>query len=192
MLSFQYKAATTDGATITGVLSGESRDDIANQLQVQGHIPIRIEEAAKPGQRQQRRKFVRRQRITDEQIADFTRDLSTLLRAGISLDRAIEMLCSLNESTSFAAVMQKILDRIRDGRTLADAIQEHESVFGALYVNMLRAGESSGALEAVLLRLSEYLAKNKETRDALVSALICPSLPICSPAPVKRCRYRRR
>jgi len=176
VLSYQYKAATADGATITGTLTGDSRDDVANQLQVLGHIPIRINEAREPEQKQSLLRIVRRQRISDEQIADFTRDLSTLLRAGISLDKAMAMLCSLNSSTPFARIMKQVLDRIRDGMMLADAIQQHEQVFGQLYVNMLRAGESSGALEPVLLRLSEYLAKNRQTRDALVSALIYPAI----------------
>lgn len=173
MLSYQYKAATNDGGTVSGVLSGNDRNDVAAQLHALGHVPIRIDETT-VCDKKKRQPFLSRRRISDRQIAEFTRDLSTLLRAGIVLDEALSILGKLAEGGPFAEILRGIRERVKEGSTLADAIAEHDRVFNRFYVNMLRAGESGGALEVVLERLSDHLAKNKEMRDALVSALIYP------------------
>jgi general secretion pathway protein F len=177
VLTYQYKAATSDGGTVSGVLSGNDRNDVAGQLHALGHIPIRIDETTVRENRK-RTPFLSRRRISDEQVADFTRDLGTLLRAGIVLDQALSILGTLAEGEPLAEILGPIRERVKEGSTLADAIEKHDSVFNQLYVNMLRAGESGGALEVVLERLSDHLARNKEVRDALVSALIYPLILI--------------
>jgi general secretion pathway protein F len=177
VLTFQYKAATADGGTVSGLLSGSNRSEVAEQLHALGHTPIRIDETALREEKK-RIRFLPRRRISDEQLADFTRDLSTLLRAGIALDEALSILGTLAEETPLGDMLVQIRKRVKGGATLADAVEEHDRVFNRLYVNMLRAGESGGALEVVLERLSDHLAKNKEVRDALVSALIYPLILI--------------
>jgi general secretion pathway protein F len=177
MLTFHYKAATIDGGTVSGELTGSSRNDVAGQLHALGHIPIHIDETEARIEKQRTKLFSRR-KISDVQVADFTRDLSTLLRAGVSLDQALSILGTLAEGQELAMLLEQIHERVKGGSTLADAVEEHDRIFGRLYVNMLRAGESGGALEVVLERLSEHLAKNKEVRDALVSALIYPAILI--------------
>ena len=177
MLTFAYKAATVDGGTVSGVLTGSNRNDIAEQLHTLGHIPIHIDETAAAENKKSFRLFPRR-RINAEHVADFTRDLSTLLRAGIALDQALTILSTLAAEQPIGDVLQQVCERVKGGSTLADAVAEHGSVFNRLYVNMLRAGESGGALEVVLERLSEHLLNNKEIRDALVSALIYPVILI--------------
>jgi len=177
VLNFQYKAATTDGGTVSGVLTGNDRQEVAEQLHALGHIPIRIDET------EIRRKKIRapllaRRRVSDEQIADFTRDLSTLLHAGIALDQALAILGTLSAGEPFGEMLERIRERVKSGSALADAIEEHDRIFGRLYVNMVRAGESGGALETVLERLADHLAKNKEVRDAVISALIYPAILI--------------
>jgi len=177
VLTFEYKAATTDGGTVSGILTGSDRQAVAEQLHTLGHIPIRIDQTetrAKKG----RARLLAGRRVSDEQIANFTRDLSTLLRAGIALDQALVILNSVADGEPFGQLLEQIHDRVKSGSTLADAVEEHDKVFSRLYVNMLRAGESGGALETVLERLSDHLAKSKELRDALVSALIYPAVLI--------------
>jgi len=177
VLTFQYKAATTGGGTVSGVLSGSNRNEIAEQLHALGHIPIRIDETAFREQKK-RARFLSRQRVSDEQVADFTRDLSTLLRAGVTLDEALSILGTLAEEGPLGEMLMQIRERVKGGSTLADAVEEHDRVFDRLYVNMLRAGESGSALELVLERLSDHLARNREVREALVSALIYPLILI--------------
>jgi len=177
VLTFNYKAATIDGGTVSGVLSGSSRSDIAGQLHALGHIPIHIDESEVRAEGR-RTRLLSKRRINDVQVADFTRDLSTLLRAGIALDQALSILCTLAEGQELGEVLGQIHERVKGGATLADAVEEHDTIFNRLYVNMLRAGESGGAIEVVLERLAEHLARNKEMRDALVSALIYPAILI--------------
>jgi len=175
MLTFQYKAATPDGEIVSGILSGSNLGEVVEQLHAQGRVPIRIDET-KVSPKTKRSWQFKRQQITDTQIADFTRELSTLLRAGIALDRALSILCSLAEGKPLGDLLSTIHARIKEGSTLADAVETHEKVFTPFYVNMLRAGESGGALEVVLERLADNLERNKEVRDSLVSALIYPAI----------------
>jgi general secretion pathway protein F len=157
VLTFNYKAATIDGGTVSGVLSGKSRNDIAGQLHALGHVPIHIDETEVRADRK-RTRLLSKRRIDDVQVADFTRDLSTLLRAGVALDQALSILSTLSEGQELGEVIGQIHARVKGGTTLADAIEEHDTLFNRLYVNMLRAGESGGALEVVLERLSEHSA----------------------------------
>jgi len=175
MLTFEYKAATADGSIVNGVLIGSSRGEVVEQLHTLGHIPIRIDETTR--QPKTEKKFrIRRQHITQEQIADVTRGLSTLLRAGLPLDRALSILTTLEDGSSLGELLGNIRTRVKQGSTLADAVEEQGNVFSRFYVNLLRAGESGGALEVVLERLAEYMESNKEVRDALTSALIYPAI----------------
>jgi general secretion pathway protein F len=175
MLTFEYKAATADGGIVNGVLIGSSRGAVVEQLHALGHIPIRIEETTRQSKTEKKFRF-RRQRITQDQIADVTRGLSTLLRAGLPLDRALSILTTLEDGSSLGGLLGNIRTRVKQGSTLADAVEEQGSVFSRFYVNLLRAGESGGALEVVLERLAEYMESNKEVRDALTSALIYPAI----------------
>jgi len=175
MQTFEYKAATADGGIVKGVHVGNSRREVVEQLHAAGHIPIRVDELAQ--QQQSKKKYhVRRQHITQEQIADVTRGLSTLLQAGLPLDRALSILMTLEDGSSLGQLLGNIRTRVKQGSTFADAVEEHGSIFSRFYVNLLRAGESGGALEVVLERLAEYLENSKEVRDALISALIYPAI----------------
>ena len=176
MLTFQYKAATPDGGVVNGTMSGNDRAEIVARLHASGHIPIRVDEAALP--KATRRKLLRRRRkaVDDRQVADFTRDLATLLRAGIALDRALTMLASMSPDSAIGETVTALKDSVKQGSTFADAIAGHDKTFNRFYVNMVRAGENAGALEEVLERLSEHLERSKEIRDSLVSALIYPAI----------------
>jgi general secretion pathway protein F len=175
MLTYQYKAATADGGLVNGEMCGKNRNAIVEQLYALGRIPIRIDEAQVRSEKKRRWQLTK-QRITDEEIADFTRELSTLLRAGVSLDRALSILSSLTDSSLLRELVEKIHNRVKEGSSLADAIDNQGKTFSRFYVNMLRAGESGGALEIVLERLAEHLEKSKDLRDTLVSALIYPAI----------------
>jgi len=175
MLTFEYKAATADGSIVKGVHVGNSRGDVVRQLHALGHIPIRVDETAQPTK--SKNKFrIRRQRITQDNITGATRGLGTLLRAGLPLDRALSILITLEDGSPLGEILGNIRTRVKQGSTLADAIEKQGSVFSRFYVNLLRAGESGGALEIVLERLAEYMESNKEVRDALISAMIYPAI----------------
>jgi len=175
MATFQYKAATTSGEIVDGVLAGSTRAHVIEQLQSLGHVPIRVDESV--ARNKAKRRFqLRRQRITEEQIGDVTRSLSTLLQAGLPLDRALTILISLADNEPMKELLDNIRDRVKEGATLADAMEEQGSAFSRFYISLLRAGESGGALEVVMQRLADHLESAKEMRSTLTSALIYPAI----------------
>ena len=175
MLSFHYKAATADGSIVDGTLTGDSREHVVAKLQSLGQTPIRVDESDNRSTRSPLRPR-RKKKVTEQQIADSTRDLATLLRAGVPLERALSIMISLAKGSPMASLLGDIRQQIKQGATLADAMEQQGKVFSRFYVNLLRAGESSGTLEVVLERLAEQLESSKEVRDALTSALIYPAI----------------
>lgn len=174
---FQYKAATNTGEVVNGFLSGSTRAQVIAQLQSLGHVPIRVDESATQEKKSSKRKFQwRRQRITADHVGDLTRELSTLLKAGLPLDRALDIMTSLGDNEPLAEMLGNVRERVKEGTTLADAMQEQGPIFSRFYISLLRAGESGGALEVVLERLADHLESAKETRNALTSALIYPAI----------------
>jgi general secretion pathway protein F len=173
-MRFRYKAATPEGIVSDGVLVGESREHIVGQLRALNQIPIRIDEA-KPEKTE--RTFSLRpahRKITEQHVADMTRELGTLLRAGMPLDRALGILTTLAAAEPIGDVLSEIRESIKQGSSLADAIDAHPRVFSQFYVNLLRAGESGGALETVLERLADHLDRNIEVKNEIKSALVYP------------------
>jgi len=177
MATFQYKAATTTGEIVDGVLTGMTREHVIAQLQSLGHVPIRVDESA--ARKKSRNLRLRRERITEEQIGDVTRELSTLLQAGLPLDRALAILTSLAESDALTAMLENVRDRVKEGSTLADAMEAQESAFSRFYISLLRAGESGGALDVVLERLPNLKLLDPEAGRPIGAVMRGPqTLPV--------------
>ena len=177
MATFHYKAATAGGEVVSGVLTAASRQNVIEKLQAEGQIPIRVDEA-RPGPvaRPRLDLRIRRRRVTADRLGDFTRELATLLRAGLPLDRALTVLITLAGDEPLGALLERVYQRIKDGAALADAMEAEGPVFGRFYVSMIRAGEAGGALDVVLERLAEYMARSRDLKNSLVSALIYPAV----------------
>lgn len=177
MPGFQYKAVSADGEVVQGTLEGSDRKQVVEQLHALGQTPIRIDEAALPASGGRKRRG-RKRRLSEEQIANATRELSTLLRAGLPLDRALGVLISLSEGEPISELLVNVRKEVNGGATLADAIESQGGAFNRFYINLLRAGEAGGALEVVLERLAEHMQQSKEVHDAMVSAMIYPAILI--------------
>jgi general secretion pathway protein F len=118
-------------------------------------------------------------RVPARDLLTFTQQLSTLIDAGIPLDRALGILADLSVSARLRQIVQDVAQSVRTGSTLADALSRHHPrPFSRLYINTVRAGEKGGVLEAALRRLAEHLEQTREMRDALVSAMVYPALLI--------------
>jgi general secretion pathway protein F len=176
---FQYKAVTPAGEVQEGVLEASSTQGAVARLQQMGLIPIRAEESgvAKAGMREARAAtpFFRRNRITQDDIGVVTRELATLLKAGLPLDRAFEILITLAASPRVAELLGKLRNEVRGGTSLSKAIDAQRGVFSRFYVNMIRAGEAGGSLPTVLLRLAEYMERAKALRDNITASLTYPA-----------------
>jgi general secretion pathway protein F len=113
-------------------------------------------------------------RVRPKDVARMTRLLSTLLCAGVTLPESLETLMEQVESQEFRSILSDLATKVKEGSALAEAMKGHPKVFGDLYINMIRAGEASGALETVLIRLAELMDATEATKSKVSSALIYP------------------
>jgi len=173
MAEYLYKAATLGGQVVEGSMEGKDEKAIVQSLHQLGYIPVRIFSAQEKGAALRGPSFFR-QRVGVKNLLIFTQELSTLISAGLPIDRSLQILGSLTENRRLREVVQDILKRIEGGNSLAEALENHPRIFSKLYINMVKAGESGGFLEAILSRLAKYLQSTKEIREYLVSVMIYP------------------
>jgi len=173
MIAYHFRAVSSDGKSRTGTLSAEDEKRVAQELRKQGLIPLYIgltpqgkSELALP-----KFHFGRKR-----DVLFFTQELSTLLNAGVPLDRAISITSELGEKAEFRGVVNDILRTLKGGKSLADSLATKPDYFPAIYVNMVRAGEASGSLASIFERLSEYEKTRDELRGYIVSSMVYPAL----------------
>src|SRR5687768_17728029 len=119
--------------------------------------------------------FSRSRGVTQTDIGVMSRELATLLRAGLPLDRSFEILINLTGKPAMAELLANIRNEVRGGAALSKAL-ESQKVFSRFYVNMIRAGEAGGSLPTVMLRLAEYMERAKALRDTVTASLTYPAL----------------
>lgn len=176
MPEFFYRAVTVAGKPVEGALAGETEKAVARELTRMGLVPVYVgagRPAAGAGLRLQLPAW-RRVRARDRLF--FTQELSTLVNAGVPLDRALSICAELTERRAFRQVITDVLQQLKGGKPLAQSLESHSEVFSGLYRNMIAAGEASGSLGVVLERLSEFERSADELRGYLVSAMIYPLL----------------
>lgn len=168
-----FRAVTADGKQRTGVLSAPDEKTAARELRRQGLIPLYIG-LVPQGKGELRLPAVRLGRRRD--VLFFTQELSTLLNAGVPVDRALSIVAELAERAEFREVVGDVLRALKGGKSLADALATRPAYFPEIYVNMVRAGEASGSLAAIFERLAEYEKTRDELRGYIVSSLVYPAL----------------
>lgn len=181
MALYRYKAVTSAGETQEGDLEGATPDAVVLRLQEKGLIPIRVTATdrataiqRKPGGSTTGFLNLGRSRVTQDDVATLTQELSTLLKAGVPLDRALEILIGLSGNDAVRELMLDLREDVRGGAGLSAALEARGPIFSKFYLNMVRAGEAGGALDIVLQRLSEFMERAKELRETVKSALIYP------------------
>ena len=184
MALYRYKAVNAAGDVAAGELEAANEAEIVDRLRDQGMMPMQVVAAA-GGKAQAgttaatgRRRLFTPKNVTRDHLLALTRELATLLRAGLPLDRALEVLIGLAPTPPVARLLQTVRDDVRGGKSLSQALDVHRSVFSRFYVNIVRAGEAGGALGVVLTRLADTMERNKELRESVKSALIYPTILI--------------
>jgi general secretion pathway protein F len=173
MAEYLYKATTLNGQTVEGAMDGKDEEAIIQSLHQLGYIPIRITSHLEKGTSLRLPPFLR-QRVGIKNLLAFTQELSTLISAGLPLDRSLNILGTLTENVTLRETVKDVLKKVEGGNSLAEALSNHPSIFPKLYINMVKAGESGGFLETILSRLAQYLEGMKEIRDHLISVMIYP------------------
>ena len=172
---FTYKATDESGAVVEGTLEAPEEQGVVEKLHDLGLMPIRIyvpQDASKASLNVSMESLW--DRVSFRDVLVFTQELSTLVGAGLPLDRSLQITVQLTEKKKFKNIVENVLKSVEQGSSLAEALARHPKVFSRLYTNMVRAGEAGGVIELILERLSEYLERMKETRDYVISALIYP------------------
>ncbi len=192
---FQYKAVSNAGEVQEGVLDAASQAGVIEHLKTLGLIPIRaaalvdgtgvatsaLSASANSGvQAKKKGGLFGARSVAQTELALTTRELATLLRAGLPLDRSLEILINLSESDRMRELLQAIRNEVRGGSALSKALDQHRDVFSRFYVNMVKAGEAGGSLGGVLMRLADYMERAKELRETVVSSLIYPVILLAS------------
>jgi len=174
MALFRYKAVNAHGAYSEGQVDAVDTRAVVFRLQGMGLIPVSIEEPA--SHRAARSKKIYFQRVSRKDILFFTEELSTLVHAGLPLDRSLAITAELASKPALRNVINDVLKQIKGGKSLAESLAAHPRHFTRLYVNMVRAGEAGGVLDVILTRLVEFERSADELRSYLISALIYPIL----------------
>lgn len=178
---FAYRGLAPNGRNVAGVIDADSARNARGKLRELGIFPtdLTAEEAAGGGagaRRQWLPKFGRG--ITAPELSLLTRQLSTLLGAGVQLTEALGTLGEQSERPHVKRMLSQVRERVREGSSLADAIAVHPEIFNDLYVGMVRVGETAGALEPVLDRLADYSERQSEFVGKVRGALTYPIIMI--------------
>jgi general secretion pathway protein F len=188
---FRYKAVSTAGELSSGEIDAANEAEIVDRLRDQGLMPMQVVASSGGGgsgsarasgttpARRERRSMFAAKRVTQDQLLAITRELATLLRAGLPLDRALETLIALAPTRPVALLLQGVRDDVRGGKSLSQALDTRREIFSRFYINIVRAGEAGGALAVVLTRLADTMERNKELKGTVSSAMIYPSILIC-------------
>lgn len=173
MASFSYRAVSAQGKAVSGSIAADRIELASRELKAQGLTllslhPERADTVAVSG--------VGTSAVGSEQVLGFTRELSVLLRAGLPIDRALKVMIDMADDASHQGLLTELLDSVKAGRGLSQALSARPETFGDFYVNMVRSGEASGHLGTVLERLADYLAQAKAVRSSVKSALVYPVL----------------
>ena len=175
MPRYRYEAVDAAGEVLRDQLEAASPEAAIERLRDQGLLPLSVAETKggllRGGLGQPL--FSKRRALSQKIIMLLTQQLSSLLNAGMPLDRALTILIGVIDDEQSKALLERVQEKVRGGSTLADAL-EAQGAFSRFYLNMIRAGEAGGALEVVLKRLTEFLERSQALRETVTSALIYP------------------
>jgi len=173
---FEYTALTASGKKLKGVIDADSISAARQKIRGSGNYPVNIKETAAKKGADKGSIFTRQigQGIKQQEIHLATRQLATLLGAGIPLVPAIAGLIEQTSNRSLKTVLAQIKDAVNEGNSLTSALTNHPRLFSKIYINMVRAGEASGSLDVVLDRLAEFGENQHAIRSRVKAALLYP------------------
>lgn len=179
MQKFLYKAKDGRKQVMQGILEAETERGALSKLSQMGYFPLSIQkEEAGPQRQASSRSFSIFTGIRRRDITFFTRQLSDLLEAGLTLMRALNVIQDQTENPRLQEILGDIVSHVRDGKSFSDALAVYPKVFPPIYVSMVRSGEVGGILGGVLSRLADFSEKEEELQGKVRAAMAYPAL-IC-------------
>ena len=174
---YEFTALTSAGKKLKGVVDADSVTAARQKIRSQGHFPVELKEASAKATAPTSllgRQLRFGQAIKQQEVHVATRQLATLLGAGIPLVPALNGLIEQTGNRSFKTVLAQIKDAVNEGNSLTNALADHPRLFSKIYINMVRAGEASGSLDVVLERLAEFGENQHAIRSRVKAALLYP------------------
>jgi general secretion pathway protein F len=176
MPRYRYKAISAAGDILQGEIEAADRQAVIDSLHNQGSTPIRADPiTGRAGRPFGSIALSRKRKLRAEALVLTTREVATLLRAGIPIDRALGILAEIASDGAVRAFLENILKSVRGGATLADALEPFKDSLPPYYIGLVRAGEAGGALESVLTRLAESMERAQSLRETVRSAMYYPA-----------------
>ncbi|RMF86306.1 MAG: type II secretion system protein GspF [Nitrospinota bacterium] len=175
---YEYKALNPAGKLVRGIVDADDMRSARTKLRKAGIFPTELREdtVGKRGARQEIRFTTLLHRVKPQDVALMVRQLSTLTVAGLPLVESLTALIEQVDHPYLKRVITQVREKVNEGSTLADALAEHPRIFSPLAVNMIRAGEASGALDIVLLRLADFTESQVALRNKIWAAMTYPIL----------------
>ena len=174
MPNYLYKARDGEGKAVTGAMESASAEKLAEKLRDLGYMPTQIKEALPNVDLDQ---FSQRfAKIKPDDIIMFNVQLANMIDAGLTLINSLNIICRQIENKKLREVVEEVKRAVEGGSTFSDALANHPKVFSKLFVDMVRAGETSGKLNVVLNRLAHYVEQQEDLRQQVKNALFYPAI----------------
>jgi type IV pilus assembly protein PilC len=194
MPKYNFVALDIRGQESTGVIEATSSSEAAGQLRQSGYYPTSVTEKGKGPVPGSTRKVARtapktpagtgiilfqKRTVKGKNLMTFTRQLATLIDAGLPLLRGLTVLAKQEKDVVLKNTITQLADAVQGGNTLSESLAQHPRIFNKLYINMVKAGELGGMLELVLIRLAEFQEKAQKIKNKVVSAMMYPVIVLC-------------
>ncbi len=198
MPRFNYVALDARGQESTGLVEAVSTNDAIGQLRQAGYFPTSVYEEGQGGAVEKKARksaktavkaapkakgkgivIYQRKTVKGKVLMVFTRQLATLIDAGLPLLRGLHVLAKQERDVVLKSTIDQLADSVQGGSTFSEGLAQHPKIFNKLYVNMVKAGELGGVLELVLGRLAEFQEKAQKVKNKVVSAMIYPAIVLC-------------
>lgn len=186
MAEYVWRAADASGQVSHGRIDASSLNAAMKALRERGLTPLKIDDAASAGaaalasSAPTDRKLAKARQVkgpvNQADVLAMTSELSIMLKAGLPLDNALRVLIDMSQKPTVSAMQQALLDDVKGGMTFSKALAKNQTLFGDFYINMIRSGEASGQMSAVLVRLVEHMERIRALRESAVSATMYPAI----------------
>ncbi len=174
---YEYTALDAKGKMTSGIIDADGARSARQKLRATGIFPVDVKESQETPEKKTTRStdlFSYLRRVRPAEIAIMTRQLSTLITAGFPLVSAIDSLVPQTKSHRLKTILAQVKDAIVEGQSFAQALSQYPGIFTPLFINMVRAGETSGTLEIVLERLADITEKQQDLKNRIQTALAYP------------------
>lgn len=182
MPKYLYRAKDENGKNVSDQINAASKEAVVDQLQRKGYFIISVELIRKsPGS--SAKKVVKSQYshtgVKLDDILIFTRQLATMLEAGVTLIKSLDVIMTQVESRKLGEALREVHADVEGGKTLSDSLAKHPKIFSQFWVSLVEVGEASGTMPKILEKLAQYLEQQAAFRSTIISAIVYPAILFC-------------